>query len=218
MRRYTKAKRKKSPKKWFPEIIEAIRELSPIEDVIGECVELRRSGFQLVAVCPFHAERTPSFYVHPVKEVFFCHGCGIGGDVFRFVQLLLNYTFRQSVEHLAARAGISLEGFEPSPELQARVAKRRPRREEKQQFERFCNESIDAINARHRSLGRAATNAESCLRSGVLRSDEEELAWAALQRYRAFEARVEREDLCDIGFLWREWLVQKGRADRHAAA
>src|SRR5882762_5945261 len=109
MQPYTEAVEKKSTQKCSPELIETIRELSPIESVIGEFIELRRSGFQLVGLCRFHAERTPSFYVHPGKGVFFCQGCGIGGDVFKFVARLLNCTFRQSVEHLAARAGIAVE-------------------------------------------------------------------------------------------------------------
>src|SRR6266568_6711141 len=149
MRPYTNAEKKKSPQKCSPELIEAIRELSPIERVIGECVELRRSGFQLVAACPFHAERTPSFYVHPGKAVFFCQGCGLGGDVFRFVQRLLNCTFRQSVEHLAARVGVAVEGFQPSPELRARVAKLTVQCEEEQRFETFSNDRIDAVNAKY---------------------------------------------------------------------
>ena len=71
------------------ETIEAVRALSPIEQVISEHVRLRRSGAQLLGRCPFHADKTPSFSVHPAKQVFHCHGCGAGGDVFQFVQTSL---------------------------------------------------------------------------------------------------------------------------------
>jgi DNA primase len=216
--RYTEIQKSQCRQRYSPELIEAIRRLSPIERAVGEDIELRRSGFHLVALCPFHAEQTPSFYVHPGKVVFFCQGCGIGGNVFRFVQLLLNYSFLQSVEHLAARVGISVEGFQPSPELRARVTKLTVQREEEQRFQISCNERIDAVNTKYRALSRAANNAERCLREGGLCPEEQEFAWAALERYRVFEARVEREGLCDMEIMRREWLARKGEGHRNAAA
>jgi hypothetical protein len=67
------------------------------------------------------------------------------------------------------------------------------------------NERIETINRQYRSLGRAATHAENCLRAGESDAYAQELAWAALERYRLFEARVEREGLCDLEFLKSEW-------------
>ena len=105
-----------------PEFIESVRVLSPIDQVVGEHVHLRRSSTQLAGRCPFHADKTPSLYVRPSKCVFHCHGCGAGGDVFEFVRLLHRCSFRQSVEFLAGRAGVRMDGFKPSPELTAKVA------------------------------------------------------------------------------------------------
>ena len=120
------------------EMIEAIRALNPIECVISENTRLiRRSGVQFVVRCLFHDDRTPSFYVHPRKGVFYCHGCNVKGDVFKFVQLLHNCSFRQSVAFLAARAGLQIEGFRPSPEWTAKVSSIQARREKELRFARF---------------------------------------------------------------------------------
>ena len=93
------------------ELIEAIRTARPIDHVVGEHVQLRRSGVQLRGRCPFHPERTPSFYLHPGKGLFYCHSCVAGGDVFEFIRRLHGCSFQESVVHLAERAGIHLDGF-----------------------------------------------------------------------------------------------------------
>jgi DNA primase len=190
---------------YTPELIEAVRAVNAIEHVISEHVQLRRSGVQLTGRCCFHADRTPSLYVHPAKSVFRCHACQAGGDVFKFVQLLHQCSFRQSVEFLAARAGVRIDGFRPSPELKAKVSALKAQREEQMQFERFCNDRIEAVNRRYRALGRAANHAEDCLRAGESDLYIHDLAWDALKQFRDFEARIEREGLCDVDILRTEW-------------
>lgn len=187
------------------ELIEAVRALNSIEYLIGEHVQLRRSGVQLIGRCPFHSEKTPSFYVHPGKQVFHCHGCGVGGDVFKFVRLLHECSFRQSIEFVASRAGMRIDDFKPSLELAAKVSALKVQREKQVQFLRFCDQRIAAINQRHRSLGRAATHAEDCLRAGESDPYVHELAWSAIERFRNFQIRVEREGLCDVDILRNEW-------------
>jgi hypothetical protein len=132
------------------EAVEAVRELSPIDQVIAQWVRLRRAGVQFVGRCPFHADKTPSFAVHPGKHVYHCHGCNAGGDVFDFVPRLHGFSFFGSVHFLAERAGIRLDGFKPSPELTARVAAARVHREEEVAFEHFCSDRIEAVNHRYR--------------------------------------------------------------------
>lgn len=188
-----------------PELIEAVRTLSPIESVVGEHVQLRRCGAQLAGRCPFHADKTPSLYIRPSKGVFHCHGCRAGGDIFEFVRILHRCSFRQSVEFLAARAGMRIDGFQPSPELAAKVSTLKAEREEQMQFEHFCNQRIDAVYHHARRLARAATHAEDYLRAGAHDPYIEDLAWAALERFRLFEARIEREGLCDVNVLRTEW-------------
>jgi hypothetical protein len=198
------------------ELVEAIRGLSPIDQVIGEHVQLRRSGVQLIGRCPFHTDKSPSLAVHPGKQVFRCHGCGLGGDVFRFVQLRHDCSFPQSVAHLAARAGVEIEGIRPSQELIERVSVLNAKQQEQVEFEKFCNERLGAVNQRYRSLGRSATRAEDYLRTGSPDPYLHDLAWDALKRFIDFEVRIEREGLADIGILRTEWQARRG--DPHVAA
>ena len=89
-----------------------------IGDYIGTVVSLRKRGNDLVGLCPFHGEKTPSFHVHPDRGFFKCFGCDAAGDVIRFVQLHDNLNFVDAMRVLAKRAGIELESEDPA---QARV-------------------------------------------------------------------------------------------------
>jgi DNA primase len=125
-----------------------------------------------------------------------------------FVKLLHGLSFRRAVEHLAIRAGIQIEGFKPSPELAAKVQTIKTKREGELAFKQFCNQRIAAVNEHYRGLARAASNAEECLRAGESDPYIQEMAWAALERYRLFEARMEREGLCDLNVLRTEWKLR----------
>ncbi len=94
----------------------AIREIHarlPIADVIGAYVQLRKRGNDLVGLCPFHGEKTPSFHVHPDRGFFKCFGCGEGGDIFTFVQKMENLSFGDTLRMLATKAGVQLEPENP---------------------------------------------------------------------------------------------------------
>jgi DNA primase len=98
------------------EDITAVREKSPIADVIGEHVQLRSAGGgNLKGLCPFHEEKSPSLSVAPAKGLFHCFGCGAGGDVIRFVERIENVGFTEAAEMLAARAGIQLRYVDSGP-------------------------------------------------------------------------------------------------------
>ena len=95
---------------------EAIREIHARTDIasfIGSYVSLRKRGNDLVGLCPFHGEKTPSFHVHPDKGFFKCFGCGAGGDVITFLSKLENLSFTDAVRILAQRAGVELEPEKP---------------------------------------------------------------------------------------------------------
>src|ERR1022692_1816897 len=92
-------------------------------EVIGGYVTLHRAGRELTGLCPFHAEKTPSFTVSPERQVWYCHGCHEGGDLFKFIEQIERIDFRQALEMLADRAGVELES---GP--RARGAGRRRRR------------------------------------------------------------------------------------------
>jgi len=103
------------------EDIAAVRERSPIADVVGEYLQLRPAGGgHLKGLCPFHDERTPSFNVTPGKELYHCFSCGEGGDVLKFLMKMESLQFSEAVERLAARAGIDLRyeagGYVPGQE------------------------------------------------------------------------------------------------------
>ncbi len=92
---------------------ERVREASDIVEVIGECVQLRPRGREFVGLCPFHDDHKPSMCVVPGKQIFHCFSCGTGGDVFSFVQRFHGMEFREALEFLAQRAGITLSGARP---------------------------------------------------------------------------------------------------------
>lgn len=85
-----------------------IKESADIVQIIGEHVELRKSGARFMGLCPFHGEKTPSFTVHPSNQFFYCFGCGASGDVFSFMMQYHNIDFPEAVKQLAQRYGITL--------------------------------------------------------------------------------------------------------------
>ena len=89
--------------------INEIKYRNDIESVISPYVSLKRRGKNLVGLCPFHNEKTPSFTVYPENGSFYCFGCGVGGDIFTFVKLIENLDYLDAVRLLAERSGIPIE-------------------------------------------------------------------------------------------------------------
>ncbi len=88
--------------------VEKVLEATDIVDLIGSYIQLKRSGSAFKANCPFHNEKTPSFYVTPSTQRFKCHGCGVGGDAISFVRDYENLPFTEAVRKLASRAGVMI--------------------------------------------------------------------------------------------------------------
>src|SRR5438105_6098553 len=88
--------------------LEEVRARADLVDVIGELVPLKKAGKEWKACCPFHEERTPSFYVVPAKGFFKCFGCGESGDVFSFLMKRLGMDFVDAVRYVAARSGVEI--------------------------------------------------------------------------------------------------------------
>jgi len=86
----------------------AVRDRAKIDEIVGSYVTLKRAGSSLTGLCPFHEERSPSFNVTPVRGLYYCFGCGEGGDVINFVQKVENLSFTEAVERLADKVGIQL--------------------------------------------------------------------------------------------------------------
>lgn len=98
------------------DVIEEVRGRSDIVDVISGYVRLTRKGSSYFGLCPFHNEKSPSFSVSGAKQMFYCFGCGEGGNVFSFIMKYENYTFPEAVKMLADRAGIQLHEVSMSPD------------------------------------------------------------------------------------------------------
>lgn len=91
------------------EKVREVRARATIVDVVSEYVSLKKSGTNFLGLCPFHAEKTPSFNVNPAKEIFHCFGCGVGGDVLSFIMRIEGLTFPEAVKLLAKRVGVVIE-------------------------------------------------------------------------------------------------------------
>ena len=98
------------------DIINEIKYRNDIETAISSYVNLKRRGKNLVGLCPFHSEKTPSFTVYPESSSFYCFGCGAGGDVFTFTSLIENLDYIEAVKLLAERSGVTLpqDGYDDS--------------------------------------------------------------------------------------------------------
>ncbi|MDX6639716.1 MAG: primase, partial [Solirubrobacteraceae bacterium] len=103
-----------------PATIEAVKERAEILELARVDTELRKAGVEWVGRCPFHSERTVSFYVNPVKRLYHCHGCGVGGDAIAYVRARHALDFTGAIEWLAERFNVPLEYEEETPELAAR--------------------------------------------------------------------------------------------------
>ncbi|HUI45992.1 MAG TPA: DNA primase [Nitrospirota bacterium] len=90
------------------DIINRVRDSVDIVDLVSGYVSLKKTGKNHVGLCPFHAEKTPSFSVNPDKQIFHCFGCGVGGDAFKFLELQEGMNFPDAVRNLAGRSGILL--------------------------------------------------------------------------------------------------------------
>ena len=106
------------------ELIEEVRSANNIVDVVGSYVSLKKKGSSYFGLCPFHNEKTGSFCVSPAKQMYYCFGCGAGGNVFTFLMEYENFTFREAMESLAERAGIELPKQEMTKEKQREADKR----------------------------------------------------------------------------------------------
>lgn len=110
---------------YYPEeLVEEVRMKNDIVDVISGYVKLQKKGASYFGLCPFHNEKSPSFSVSPGKQMYYCFGCGAGGNVFTFLQQYENYTFPEAVQNLAQRAGVNLPEIEYSEEVRKKENRR----------------------------------------------------------------------------------------------
>lgn len=188
-----------------PESLERVKQTADIVEVISAHTDLRRQGARWVGLCPFHEERTPSFSVEAQEKLYHCFGCGVGGDVIKFVEEKEGLGFAEAVELLADRYGVELEREQEDPRAEA---KRQQRRRLEQLLERtaayyasYLWDSEEAGKARlylaERGLGEEALRAFGV---GFAPS-----AWDKIL-VRGQQAGFSVEELRGVG------LVQRGRS------
>src|SRR5919112_3672933 len=132
--------------------IDRVRDAVDMVELVGAKTDLRRVGPRWTGLCPFHDERTASFSVNPEEKLYYCFGCGEGGDAFKFVQQTEALEFQEAVELLAERSGVRVEREEDDP----RAEQRRRRRERLQSlleraarfYAAYLRESAEAAPAR----------------------------------------------------------------------
>jgi DNA primase len=141
------------------ESVRHLKELADIVQIIGEHVQLRKSGVNYQGLCPFHSEKTPSFMVNPARRSFHCFGCGEGGDVFTFLMLYHRLTFPEVLGELASRYQVELPQVRMSPQEQAQLEKRQALYEINEKatllYHRFLQTSPQAEPARRYLRARA---------------------------------------------------------------
>jgi DNA primase len=187
------------------ESLERVKQAADIVEVISAHTDLRRQGARYTGLCPFHDERTPSFSVEPQEKLYHCFGCGVGGDVIKFVEEKEGLNFTEAVEVLADRYGVELEREQEDPRAEA---KRQRRRRLEQLLDRsaafygnYLWESSEAEKAREYLAGRGL--GEEVLRAfGVGYAPS---AWDTIL-VRGQQAGFSVEEMRSVG------LAQRGRS------
>jgi DNA primase len=182
------------------ETIEQVAAASDIVAVISSYFPLRRAGTEYRAICPFHQEKTPSFFVNPSKQSYYCHGCGAGGAVFQLLMQYENIDFPESVRRLATRAGIAIAEEEFSAEEEAKQSLRK----------RLLRLHFEASAWFHHNLLRtkAAAHARSYLQSRGINIETAKRwqigfapnSWEALTHW-ATAAKFTKEELVESGLV-----------------
>ena len=110
--------------RYSDDLIEEIRSRNDIVDVISGYVKLQRKGSSYFGLCPFHNEKSPSFSVSPGKQMYYCFGCGAGGNVLTFIMEYENFSFMEALKMLADRAGVKLPELDYSKEAKEQADKK----------------------------------------------------------------------------------------------
>jgi DNA primase len=187
------------------ESVERVKQAADIVEVVSAHSDLRRQGARYVGLCPFHEERTPSFSVEPQEKLYHCFGCGVGGDVIKFVEEKEGLGFAEAVEMLADRYGVELEREQEDPRAEARRARRRRLEQLLERtaafYANYLWESTEAAKAREYLSGRG-------LREEALRAFGVGFAPSAWDKIlvRGQQAGFSVEELRGVG------LVQRGRS------
>ena len=139
------------------DIIEQVRTENDIVDVIGDYVKLQKKGSSYFGLCPFHNEKSPSFSVSREKQMYYCFGCGAGGNVFTFLMDYENFSFVEALKFLADRAGVVLPEMEYSKEAKARADRKTQLLEINKLAAQYYQMALDAGETRTTAFNRDQT-------------------------------------------------------------
>src|ERR1022692_1076223 len=146
-------------------VAEKVKQQADIVRVIGEYVRLKKTGQNFTGLCPFHQEKSPSFAVHPVRQIYHCFGCGVGGDVFKFVMEVDKLAFPEAVRAVAENCGI------PVPKARERSPEERQQNQQRAALVEIHRETA-AFFARHLMTTAEGKAARAYLLDRGLRSEE----------------------------------------------
>src|SRR5690348_4993246 len=108
-----------------PAFIQELLARTDVVEIVGRHVQLKKGGANFMGLCPFHAEKSPSFSVSPAKQFYHCFGCGKSGDAIRFLTEYAGMTFVEAVEDLAGQYGMQVPEDDTSPQERERLAKQK---------------------------------------------------------------------------------------------
>ena len=133
--------------------IQAVKERTDLVQLASQYLSLKKAGAdRMVGLCPFHQEKTPSFGISPSKQLYYCHGCGAGGDAIRFIRELEHLSYVEAVERLAQQSGVHLRYEGDSPEARQAAARRqalfRANEQAAELYARMLAEGKEADDAR----------------------------------------------------------------------
>ena len=194
------------------EDIAYIRDRAPIDEIVGEYVQLKSAGGgQKKGLCPFHDEKSPSFHVTPSKGYFHCFGCQTGGDVIAFLMKIDHLTFTETIERLADRMGYTLRYDEGGPSTPAFSAGARSRliaanTEAARFYQEQLNTSPDAAHGRD-LLTKRGFDKEACMKFGVGFAPDE---WDALTKH----LRAQGYSIDELETAGLSKMGQRGPIDR----
>ena len=194
------------------EDIAYIRDRAPIDEIVGEYVQLKSAGGgQKKGLCPFHDEKSPSFHVTPSKGYFHCFGCQTGGDVIAFLMKIDHLTFTETIERLADRMGYTLRYDEGGPSTPAFSAGARSRliaanTEAARFYQEQLNTSPDAAHGRD-LLTKRGFDKDACMKFGVGFAPDE---WDALTKH----LRAQGYSIDELETAGLSKMGQRGPIDR----
>jgi DNA primase len=151
--------------------IQVVKDRTDLVQVASQYLTLKKAGAdRMVGLCPFHQEKTPSFGISPSKQLYYCHGCGAGGDAIRFIRELEHLSYVEAVERLAQQAGVTLRYEGDSPEARRAAARKhalyRANEQAAELFSSMLAEGREAADARE-YIGARGISAESVATFGI---------------------------------------------------